>query len=123
MTPNLSPTIDSLTRALERSTADPVRVDRLTLLTLRDTLVDLRRVLHEPDVHLTATERTLYKTLAVADGRPLSGLELAEAVNCRSVPSLWVHIRRLRAKLADANERIDTVRGVGYVLTRQGGLL
>lgn len=117
---DLTPSIDTLTRTLERSNADPVRIDRTELATLRDTLCDLRVIFREPSVHLTATERAIYHALSLANGQLVTFEELVEAINSRSIKSLWVHIRRLREKLdtAGEGEEIDTIRSRGYLLRR-----
>lgn len=116
---NLTPMIETLSRALDRSAADPVRIDRLTLATLRDTLVDLMRVAPDAPSNLTNTELALYRALAMADGQPVDIEEMIPLVRSRSKAALWVHIRRLRVKLAGTGEHVDTVQRRGYMLRRE----
>ena len=72
----------------------------------------------EQDVELTATEFRLIEDLLRNAGRVRTREELLAAVwgyqfegYARTVDT---HIRRLRNKLGDAAEIIETVRGVGY---------
>lgn len=116
---NLTPMIETLSRALDRSAADPVRIDRLTLSTLRDTLVDLDRALVEPPVRLTPTELAIYRQLQMANGGPVPHVDLVKAAHCGTRAVLWVHVCRMREKLADAGEIVDSVRGHGYMLRRE----
>lgn len=69
------------------------------------------------EVHLTAIERALLEALASRPGRVLDRETLVlrvwngVAVEERTVDST---VKRLRARLGAAGERIETVRGVGY---------
>jgi two-component system phosphate regulon response regulator PhoB len=70
------------------------------------------------DVDLTATEYKLLVTLAERRGRVQSRGQLLESVweahpgiQTRTVD---MHVQRLRAKLGDAGDLIETVRGFGY---------
>ena len=88
---------------------------------------DLRavRVGNEPSVGLTRREFDLLQCLARAPQRTFTKVELAQAVwgsevmarNSRTVDS---HVSRVRSKLAAAGvpEHVQTVRGVGYRLSR-----
>jgi len=74
---------------------------------------------------LTATEYKLLATLAERRGRVQSRAQLLELV-WESAPDIQtrtvdMHVQRLRAKLGDAGELIETVRGFGYRLKRSAG--
>lgn len=76
-------------------------------------------------LELTATEYKLLTTLADRRGRVQSRAQLLELV-WESAPDIQtrtvdMHVQRLRAKLGDAGELIETVRGFGYRLKRAGG--
>lgn len=71
---------------------------------------------------LTATEYKLLVTLADRRGRVQSRAQLLELV-WESAPDIQtrtvdMHVQRLRAKLGEAGELIETVRGFGYRLQR-----
>ena len=73
-------------------------------------------------VDLTATEYKLLVTLASRRGRVQSRAQLLESV-WESAPDIQtrtvdMHVQRLRAKLGDAGDLIETVRGFGYRLRR-----
>ena len=73
-------------------------------------------------VDLTATEYKLLVTLASRRGRVQSRAQLLESV-WESAPDIQtrtvdMHVQRLRAKLGDAGDMIETVRGFGYRLRR-----
>ena len=77
-----------------------------------------RILLHGQPVDLTATEFRLLLTLIDRRGRVQSRDDLLNAVwgydysgYGRTVDT---HIRRLREKLGDACDLVETVRGVGY---------
>ena len=75
-------------------------------------------------LELTATEYKLLLTLAERRGRVQSRAQLLELV-WESAPDIQtrtvdMHVQRLRAKLGDAGELIETVRGFGYRLKRGG---
>ena len=75
------------------------------------------------DVDLTPTEYKLLLTLAERRGRVQARASLLESV-WEAAPDIQtrtvdMHIQRLRSKLGDAGELIETVRGFGYRL-RQG---
>lgn len=79
-------------------------------------------------VDLCAVEFDLLKTLLCEAGRVVKREDLAREALGRKLPpldrSLDIHICKLRHKLwpdAEGLERIRTVRGVGYVLTRDAG--
>jgi two-component system phosphate regulon response regulator PhoB len=76
-------------------------------------------------LELTATEYKLLMTLAERRGRVQSRAQLLELV-WESAPDIQtrtvdMHVQRLRAKLGDAGELIETVRGFGYRLKRAAG--
>jgi two-component system phosphate regulon response regulator PhoB len=76
-------------------------------------------------LELTATEYKLLITLAERRGRVQSRAQLLELV-WESAPDIQtrtvdMHVQRLRAKLGDAGDLIETVRGFGYRLKRAAG--
>lgn len=76
-------------------------------------------------LELTATEYKLLTTLADRRGRVQSRAQLLELV-WESAPDIQtrtvdMHVQRLRAKLGDAGDLIETVRGFGYRLKRAAG--
>ena len=73
-------------------------------------------------IDLTATEYKLLLTLADRRGRVQSRAQLLEIV-WESAPDIQtrtvdMHVQRLRAKLGESGEMIETVRGFGYRLRR-----
>ena len=113
-----------LRRAQGENTADDVdeRVEAGALVV--DTQAH-RVLLHGENVPLTATEFKLLLTLMQRRGRVQTRAELLNVVwgyeygvYGRTVDT---HIRRLREKLGDAAEMIETVRGVGYRFKRENG--
>ncbi len=77
------------------------------------------------EVALTATEFRLLRILLERQGRVQTRANLlrdvwgyTEDVDSRTVDT---HVRRLRRKLADAGERVETVVGVGYRLRASNG--
>jgi len=88
--------------------AGPINVDRAAH----------RVTLDGSEMDLTATEYKLLVTLAERRGRVQSRAQLLETVweahpgiQTRTVD---MHVQRLRAKLGDAGDLIETVRGFGY---------
>ncbi len=70
------------------------------------------------EIELTATEFRLLDKLIERRDRVLSRTQLLESV-WRAQPDIQtrtvdMHVQRLRAKLGDAGEWVETVRGVGY---------
>lgn len=99
----------------ERLEIGPLAID----ITAHQVLVEGRQV------ELTATEFRLLHTLARRRGRVQSRDELLEVVwgyqysgYGRTVDT---HIRRLREKLGEAGEWVETVRGVGYRFRKAPG--
>lgn len=97
-------------------------------------LIELGALVIDKDAHtvtvkrslidLTATEYKLLLTLADRRGRVQSRSQLLEIV-WESAPDIQtrtvdMHVQRLRAKLGEAGEMIETVRGFGYRLRRAG---
>jgi two-component system phosphate regulon response regulator PhoB len=92
--------------------AGPLRVD-----------VDAHRAtVDNQEVQLTPTEFRLLQTLLERRGRTQSrrqllesvwdmGSDVSERIETRTVD---MHVRRLRAKLGDAGDLVETVRGFGY---------
>jgi two-component system phosphate regulon response regulator PhoB len=76
-------------------------------------------------IELTATEYKLLLTLADRRGRVQSRAQLLESV-WESAPDIQtrtvdMHVQRLRAKLGESGDMIETVRGFGYRLRRDSG--
>jgi DNA-binding response OmpR family regulator len=102
--------------------SERLRVGRIEIdLAAREVTVAGTRTL------LTSYEFDLLATLARAGGRVLSREQLLDALKGGGSESfdrsIDVHVSRLRAKLEDdpkAPRHIKTVRGVGYVLLRDG---
>ena len=89
-------------------TAGPLSVDRSAH----------RASLHGVDLPLTATEYKLLVTLLERRGRVQSRPQLLETV-WEAQPDIQtrtvdMHVQRLRTKLGDAGDAIETVRGFGY---------
>ena len=110
-----------LRRASPAATPARLRVGRLELdFAAREVTVGGRRRV------LTHHEFELLATLARATGRVLSREQILDALKGESEPfdrSIDVHVAKLRAKLEpDPKEPryIKTVRGVGYMLAREG---
>jgi two-component system, OmpR family, phosphate regulon response regulator PhoB len=89
-------------------TAGPISIDRSAH----------RATVHGQELNLTATEYKLLLTLAERRGRVQSRPQLLEVVwgaqpdiQTRTVD---MHVQRLRTKLGDAGNLIETVRGFGY---------
>ena len=92
--------------------------DAVTFGVLRIDAAGPRAFVAGEEVPLTATEFKLLHTLASRPGRVLSRGQLLEDVwdmppdiNTRTVDT---HVKRLREKLGDAADHLETVRGVGY---------
>lgn len=88
--------------------AGPVSIDRTAH----------RASLHDQEMSLTATEYRLLEILVERRGRAQSRAQLLEAVwdahpdiQTRTVD---MHVQRLRTKLGDEADWIETVRGLGY---------
>lgn len=89
----------------------------------------LRVTLDGEEVHLTPTEFRLLRSLLGRSGRTQTRRQLlvdawqvgpraADRIHTRTVD---MHVRRLRAKLGPAGERVETVRGFGYRFRRDRG--
>ena len=92
----------------------PIRIDRETH----------RVTVDDHEIELTATEYKLLLTLAERRGRVQDRGQLLEAV-WEASPDIQtrtvdMHVQRLRAKLGDAGELIETVRGFGYRMRGEG---
>jgi two-component system phosphate regulon response regulator PhoB len=81
-----------------------------------------RATVNGSEVQLTPTEFRLLQTLLERRGRTQTrrqllesvwemGSEVSERIETRTVD---MHVRRLRSKLRDAGELVETVRGFGY---------
>jgi two-component system phosphate regulon response regulator PhoB len=78
-------------------------------------------------VELTATEFKLLLTLAMRRGRVQSRAQLLEDV-WEAAPDVQtrtvdMHVQRLRAKLGDAADLIETIRGFGYRMRTANGAI
>jgi len=79
-----------------------------------------RVTVHAGEVELTATEFKLLKTLMEREGRVQTRAQLLDTV-WQAQPDIQtrtvdMHVQRLRQKLGQAGDAIETVRGVGYRL-------
>jgi two-component system phosphate regulon response regulator PhoB len=88
--------------------AGPVSIDRSAH----------RVAVHGKEIELTATEYKLLLTLVERRGRVQTRPQLLETV-WEAQPDIQtrtvdMHVQRLRAKLGDAGDLIETVRGFGY---------
>jgi DNA-binding response OmpR family regulator len=114
-------------RALLRRAAGPARARRLRVQGLEIDLDGREVVAGGRRVSLTGYEFDLLALLARAAGRVLSREQILDALKGQDYESfdrsIDVHISKLRAKL-ERNPKepryIKTVRGVGYVLLRDG---
>ena len=78
------------------------------------------------EVDLTPTEFRLLRTLMEREGRTQSREQLLEeawdvdsaAAERMQTRTVDMHVRRLRSKLGEEAERIETVRGFGYRMRR-----
>ena len=81
----------------------------------REARVDGRRI------DLTVREFTLLECLIQSAGKPLSRTQLTQAVwhyNFDTGTNIVdVYVKRLREKLGEAGKMIQTIRGVGYMMT------
>ncbi len=108
--------IKALRRRREAATADGEEVT-----TLQGISVDRRRyraTSHGQPLQLTRSEFRLLDTLIRQPGRVFQRSELIDAALGEDTMvmerTIDVHIRALRAKLGEAADVIETVRGVGY---------
>ena len=114
-------------RAILRRTTAPQAPNEHTLLRADDSELDsaARTVLQNgKSVELTGVEFALLEALMHSPGKVVAREELAEDVLGRKFSpldrSLDMHVSRLRKKLAESSsheDRVKTVRGVGYQLT------
>jgi len=89
-------------------TAGPITIDRSAH----------RVAVHGKEIELTATEYKLLLTLVERRGRVQTRPQLLETV-WEAQPDIQtrtvdMHVQRLRAKLGDAGDLIETIRGFGY---------
>lgn len=123
--------IRAIQRRSERQPAVGGEIVPDRLLTVGDVELDLgARTVRQGDrsVELTSVEFSLLEILLAAAGRVVSREELSQqALGRRLSPydrSIDVHVSSLRRKLGpalDEEERIKTVRGVGYIYSRPAG--
>lgn len=123
--------IRAIQRRSERQPAVGGEIAPDRLLTVGDVELDLgARTVRQGDrsVELTSVEFSLLEILLAAAGRVVSREELSQqALGRRLSPydrSIDVHVSSLRRKLGpalDEEERIKTVRGVGYIYSRPAG--
>ena len=105
-------------RAILRRSSDATADERIRIGPLNIDLSEYRAWLDDEPLLLTATEFKLLTTLIDRQGRVQSREALLKAVwgydyagYGRTVDT---HIRRLREKLGQHDQMIETVRGVGY---------
>lgn len=116
----------SVRELLARVRAVLRRVDEKTAKNYEDDLLqidfaDIRVVCNGNKIRLTNKEFTLLSVLARSAGRVVTRQQLLDTVWGYSyygdARTLDVHIRRLRQKLGECGECIETVVGVGYRFT------
>jgi two-component system, OmpR family, phosphate regulon response regulator PhoB len=103
---------------LRRANPDPDQPSNLRFGTLQVDVTGHRVWVSDQEVALTALEFKLLITLMERRGRVQSRetllahvWEMSGDVTTRTVDT---HVRRLRKKLGDASEYVETLRGVGY---------
>ena len=104
---------------VESVSDETIRVGSLTI----DPIEHRVQLLGE-EIELTATEFRLLLTLAQRRGRVQSREELLNVVwgyeHSGYRRTVDTHLRRLRAKMGEAADYLETVRGVGYRFRREG---
>lgn len=105
--------------AVESVSDETIRIGSLTI----DPIEHRVQLLSE-EIELTATEFRLLLTLAQRRGRVQSREELLNVVwgyeHSGYRRTVDTHLRRLRAKMGEAADYLETVRGVGYRFRREG---
>lgn len=104
---------DSTDSAGDRLSVNGIEIDRVQhTVTCNGEVLDL-----------TPTEFRLLWTIASQPGRPFSRLELMDTSRGEDANALErtidVHVRSLRKKMGPTADLIETVRGVGYRLSRR----
>ena len=104
---------------VESVSDETIRVGSLTI----DPIEHRVQLLSE-EIELTATEFRLLLTLAQRRGRVQSREELLNVVwgyeHSGYRRTVDTHLRRLRVKMGEAADYLETVRGVGYRFRREG---
>lgn len=108
--------VRAVLRRLDESTAKTYEDDHLTI-----DFSDIRVICNGRRIKLTNKEFTLLSVLAKSPDRVVTRQQLLDSVWGYSyygdARTLDVHIRRLRQKLTDCGDCIETVVGVGYRFT------
>ena len=108
--------VRAVLRRMEDSTAKTYEDDHLTI-----DFADIRAVCNGQKIKLTNKEFTLLSVLAKSIDRVVTRQQLLDSVWGYSyygdARTLDVHIRRLRQKLGDCGQCIETVVGIGYRFT------
>ena len=116
------PLIHRVKALLRRSEATSENKDCISVHGIEVDRLHHTATLNAVDLDLTPTEFRLLWTLASHPGRPFSRNELMDTARGEDANALErtidVHVRSLRKKLGDAADAIQTVRGVGYRLSR-----
>ena len=107
---------------LRRVAASPASGDVVTIGPVAIDRSAHRVTVRGADIELTPTEYKLLQILVERRGRVQDRAGLLEAV-WEAAPDIQtrtvdMHIQRLRAKLGDAGDLIETVRGFGYRIAR-----
>jgi two-component system phosphate regulon response regulator PhoB len=107
---------------LRRVAASPAPSDIVTIGPVAIDRSAHRVTVHGEGIELTPTEFKLLQILVERRGRVQDRAGLLEAV-WEAAPDIQtrtvdMHIQRLRAKLGDAGDLIETVRGFGYRIAR-----
>ena len=106
-------------RALARR-GQVFRAEAVSLGALRFDLASRKVTVRDRPLHLTARESSIVEVLVRNAGRVVAREHLVEAIggdpDAPGANSLEVLIARIRRKLGDQVARLETVRGVGYLL-------
>ncbi|MBX9929738.1 MAG: response regulator transcription factor [Gemmatimonadaceae bacterium] len=115
--------VGAILRRVSAASAPPT--DRMTIGPIVIDRVGHRVLVDGAEIELTPTEYKLLLTLAERRGRVLSRSHLLETV-WEAAPDIQtrtvdMHVQRLRSKLGDAGDVVETVRGFGYRLRVESG--
>lgn len=124
--------VDIVRLALHEPEAQRIRDQKKSRLDRTGVLIDTTRkqvLLDGNRADLTFREFELLQFLVLREGRAVSRQELidglwhADASDRPNDRTIDVHIRRLRAKLADYQDIIITIRGLGYRFDRHADVI
>jgi len=108
-------------KAVLRRSADTNEVSKSNKISINGLQIDVDKhsvMLDQEKIQLTATEFRLLHHLASCPGRVFSREQLLDQSLGNDVVvidrNIDVHIRAIRKKMGDAQDYIETIRGVGY---------